>query len=175
MATDERVRVGLVGLGRIGRFYAANLSGRIPGARLVRVVDAAEGVARENSGRLGAVEWSTRFDDLLEDPDVEAVVIASPTPLHAEMAEAAASAGKHVVTEPDHPYMATWWPPGHIIGYEHTLVHTVNDLLDVIVAGKSPAPTFEDGHRCQAVLDAVERRVESREWARPKTFEPKED
>jgi myo-inositol 2-dehydrogenase/D-chiro-inositol 1-dehydrogenase len=99
MATDERVRVGLVGLGRIGRFHAANLAGRVPGARLVRVADAAEGVARENSGRLGGVEWSTRYDDLLEDPDVEAVVIASPTPLHAEMAVAAAAAGKHIFCE----------------------------------------------------------------------------
>jgi predicted dehydrogenase len=45
------------------------------------------------------VEWSTRYDDLLEDPDVEAVVIASPTPLHAEMAVAAAAAGKHIFCE----------------------------------------------------------------------------
>ena len=99
MATDERVRVGLVGLGRMGRFHAANLAGRVPGARLVRVVDAAEGVARENSGRLVGVDWSTSYHDLLEDPDVEAVVIASPTPLHADMVEAAAASGKHVFCE----------------------------------------------------------------------------
>lgn len=99
MATDERVRVGLVGLGRMGRFHAANLAGRIPGARLVRMVDAAEGVARENAARLGGVEWSTRYEDLLEDPEVEAVVVASPTPLHAEMVEAAAATGKHVFCE----------------------------------------------------------------------------
>jgi len=93
------VRVGLVGLGRMGRFHAANLAGRVPGARLVRIVDAAEDVARETSGRLGGVKWSTRYDDLLEDLEVEAVVVASPTPLHAEMAEAAAAAGKHVFCE----------------------------------------------------------------------------
>jgi predicted dehydrogenase len=72
-----------------------------------------------------------------------------------------------LVTEPDHPYMQGWWPPGHIIGYEHTFVHTVKDLLDGIAAGKSPAPTFEDGYRCQAVLEAVERSVESGAWTRP--------
>jgi inositol 2-dehydrogenase len=99
MTTDERVRVGLVGLGRMGRFHAANLAGRVPGARLVRIADAAEGVARETSGRLGGVRWSTRYEDLLEDPEVEAVVVASPTPLHAEMAEAAALAGKHIFCE----------------------------------------------------------------------------
>jgi predicted dehydrogenase len=72
-----------------------------------------------------------------------------------------------LVTEPDHSYMAAWWPPGHIIGYEHTFTHTIKDLLDGIAAGKSPAPTFEDGYRCQAVLDAVERSVESGTWTQP--------
>jgi inositol 2-dehydrogenase len=98
-AMNEAVRVGLVGLGRMGRFHASNLAGCVPGARLVRVVDAVEGVACESAARLGSVEWSTRYEDLLEDPEVEAVVVASPTPLHAEMAEAAAAAGKHVFCE----------------------------------------------------------------------------
>lgn len=70
-----------------------------------------------------------------------------------------------LVTEPEHPYMEGWWPPGHIIGYEHTFIHTVKDLLDGIRTGESPAPTFEDGYRCQAVLDAVERSIESRGWS----------
>jgi len=99
MTTDESVHMGLVGLGRMGRFHAANLAGRVPGTRLVRVGDAAEGVAREISGRLVGVDWSTNYDDLIEDPDVEAVVIASPTPLHADMVEAAAASGKHIFCE----------------------------------------------------------------------------
>ena len=72
-----------------------------------------------------------------------------------------------MVTEPDQPYAGTWWPPGHILGYEHTFVHTVKDLVEGIAAGKSPAPTFEDGYRCQAVLDAVERGGESRGCTEP--------
>jgi predicted dehydrogenase len=72
-----------------------------------------------------------------------------------------------MVTEPDHPYVGAWWPPGHIIGYEHTFVHTVKDFLDGISAGKSPPPTFEDGYRCQAVLDAVGRSLESGTWTQP--------
>ena len=83
----------------MGRFHAANLAGRIPGARLVRMVDADEEVARENADLLGGVEWSTRYEDLLEDPEVEVVVVASPTPLHAEMVEAAAASGKHIFCE----------------------------------------------------------------------------
>lgn len=96
---DELVGVGLVGLGRMGRFHAANFAGRIPRARLVRIVDADKKVALENSEQLGGVEWSTDYADLLEDPEIEAVVVASPTPLHAEMTEAAARAGKHVFCE----------------------------------------------------------------------------
>jgi inositol 2-dehydrogenase len=99
IAMGEAVRVGLVGLGRMGRFHAANLAGRIPGVRLVRVADASEDVAREYAARLGGVEWSTHYEDLLEDPEVEAVIIASPTHLHAEMVEAAAAADKHVFCE----------------------------------------------------------------------------
>jgi predicted dehydrogenase len=71
------------------------------------------------------------------------------------------------VTQPDHPYMQAWWPAGHIIGYEHTFVHTIKDLLDGIGASESPSPTFEDGYRCQAVLDAVERSVQSGSWTEP--------
>ena len=78
-----------------------------------------------------------------------------------------------LVTEPEHPYMEGWWPPGHTLGYEHTFVHTVKDLLDGIKAGKSPAPTFEDGYRSQAVIDAVERSVEDREWTVPAVYEPR--
>jgi predicted dehydrogenase len=77
-----------------------------------------------------------------------------------------------LVTEPEHPYMAGWWPPGHIIGYEHTFVHTIKDLLDGIKTGNSPGPTFEDGYRCQAVIDAVERSVERRGWVTPETHGP---
>lgn len=93
IAMGETVRLGLAGLGRRGRFHAASLAGRIPGTRLVRIADAVEDVARENAARLGGVEWSTSYDDLLEDPEIEAVVVASPTPLHAEMAAAAAASG----------------------------------------------------------------------------------
>jgi inositol 2-dehydrogenase len=95
---EERVRVGIAGLGRMGRYHAHNLAGRIPSVELVRVVDAVEDVARSTGRELG-VEWSTAFDDLLADPDIEAVVIVSPTPLHAQMIEQAAAAGKHVFCE----------------------------------------------------------------------------
>ncbi len=68
------------------------------------------------------------------------------------------------VTGKTHPYMMGWWPPGHIIGYEHTFTHTVLDLLQAIDEQRLPTPNFEDGVRNQRVMDAVERSAESRRW-----------
>ena len=69
-----------------------------------------------------------------------------------------------LVTDAKHPYVGSWWPPGHIIGYEHTFTHTVLDLLKAIDEQRDPTPNFEDGVRNQRVLDAVERSSSSREW-----------
>ena len=69
-----------------------------------------------------------------------------------------------LATDPTHPFMEGWWPPGHIIGYEHTFTHTVLDLLRAIAEGKQPKPDFEDGVRTQKVLDAIERASTSRRW-----------
>jgi predicted dehydrogenase len=72
-----------------------------------------------------------------------------------------------LVTESDHPYVKAWWPPGHIIGYEHTFTHTVFDLLEAIAGGKVPAPNFVDGVRNQRVLEAIERSSKTRRWTKP--------
>jgi predicted dehydrogenase len=62
-----------------------------------------------------------------------------------------------LVTEPDHPYLSGWWPPGHVLGWEHTFTHQVRDLVTDIAAGTDPVPSFRDGRQVQRVLDAVER------------------
>ena len=66
-----------------------------------------------------------------------------------------------LVTEPQHPYVGVWWPPGHLLGYEHTFTHEVADLLDAIGAGTDPAPGFDDGLRVQRVLAAVEKSADA--------------
>jgi predicted dehydrogenase len=74
---------------------------------------------------------------------------------------------KILVTDGPHPYVGAWWPGGHIIGWEHTFTHTVKDLMDAIKSGVNPTPSFEDGFKCQAVLDAVERSSASGGWETP--------
>ena len=62
-----------------------------------------------------------------------------------------------LVTEPSHPYLEAWWPPGHGLGYEHTFVHEVVDLVRDIGSDRDPSPSFADGLQVQRVLEAVER------------------
>ncbi len=59
-----------------------------------------------------------------------------------------------LATEPCHPYVANWWPPGHIIGYEHEFVHAVADFVKAVVLGGDIRPNFEDGLRVIQVLEA---------------------
>ncbi|MFD9438542.1 Gfo/Idh/MocA family protein [Streptomyces sp. NPDC060006] len=65
-----------------------------------------------------------------------------------------------LVTEPDHPYLEAWWPPGHGLGYEHTFVHQARDLVHAIAQGGQPLPSFADGLQVQRVLAAVEESAE---------------
>ncbi|WP_432062414.1 Gfo/Idh/MocA family protein [Streptomyces sp. S1] len=72
--------------------------------------------------------------------------------------EPAVTAGfrRILVTEPGHPYLEGWWPPGHTLGYEHTFAHQARDLVTAIATGTAPAPSFADGLQVQRVLAAVE-------------------
>ena len=65
-----------------------------------------------------------------------------------------------LVTEPDHPYLRFWWPPGHIVGWGDTFTHELAHLLEAIASEHGVAPhgaTFEDGYRCAEVCDAIVR------------------
>lgn len=70
------------------------------------------------------------------------------------------------MTEASHPYMKAWWPPGHIIGYEHTFVNLVYELINSIVEDKEPCPNFFDGLKCQEVLESVEKSIKERKWVK---------
>ena len=61
-----------------------------------------------------------------------------------------------LATEPEHPYVRAWWPPGHGLGYEHGFTHQVVDLVTAIAENRQPAPSFDDGLQVQRVLSAVE-------------------
>jgi predicted dehydrogenase len=69
-----------------------------------------------------------------------------------------------LVTEPEHPFMRYWWPPGHIVGWGDTFVHELAHLLEAIAGEHDVAPhgaTFEDGYRCDEVVAAILRSAKS--------------
>ncbi|SDD57957.1 Gfo/Idh/MocA family protein [Auraticoccus monumenti] len=68
------------------------------------------------------------------------------------------------VTEPTHPYLEAWWPPGHGLGYEHTFVNQARDFLVALAAGEDPSPSFADGAQIQQLLAAVETSSAEGSW-----------
>ena len=77
-----------------------------------------------------------------------------------------------LVTEQSHPYAGRWWPPGHVLGYEHTFTHQAADLLTAVAEGADPAPSFADGLQVQRVLAAVQASAETGAWAPVEGNEP---
>jgi predicted dehydrogenase len=66
-----------------------------------------------------------------------------------------------LATEGVHDYIANWWPPGHIIGYEHEFVHGVVDFIQAIAQGAQVEPNFHDGLKCIQVIEAGAKSAET--------------
>ncbi|MFD1646845.1 Gfo/Idh/MocA family protein [Haloarchaeobius litoreus] len=69
-----------------------------------------------------------------------------------------------LVTDPDDPYVDHWWPPGHVVGWEHTFVHENYEFLTAAASGDPHSPDFAAGLTVQRVLDAIEKSSDSGEW-----------
>jgi len=91
------VRFGLMGCGRIGRVHADSINFQ-PRAELARVFDPYEEAARDVGTRFGA-PWTTNVEDVITDPAIDAVVVASPTPTHVDLLSRSLGAGKAVLCE----------------------------------------------------------------------------
>jgi myo-inositol 2-dehydrogenase/D-chiro-inositol 1-dehydrogenase len=92
------VRIGVIGAGRIGRMHAELLAGRVPGVALAGVHDVRPEAASAVAAELG-VPAAESVEELLADPDLDAVAICSSTETHAELIVAAARAGKATFCE----------------------------------------------------------------------------
>lgn len=69
-----------------------------------------------------------------------------------------------LATEGEHTYAGNWWPPGHMLGYDHTFTNAAADLVQDIAADRACQPDFRDGAQCVAVLDAVGQSADSGAW-----------
>lgn len=95
----EKVRIGSVGLGRLGTRHAENLASKIPNAELVALCDVDAGRLKTEAARLNVKNIYTDFDAMLECPEMDAVVIVSPSGLHTDQTAKALAKGKHVFSE----------------------------------------------------------------------------
>jgi predicted dehydrogenase len=141
----------------------------------VTVDDAAIFLARFGSGALGVFE-ATRFAtgrknairiEINGSAGSLAFDFEDMNVLHYyDAGEDSRTAGfrRILATEPVHPYVAAWWPPGHLLGYEHAFTHQVVDLVSAIAEGHDPLPSFADGLQVQRVLAAVEDSSNTRQW-----------
>jgi predicted dehydrogenase len=71
-----------------------------------------------------------------------------------------------MVTEPFHQYIKSWWPPGHVLGWEHTFVHQYYEFLQAIARHSASSPSFYDGMKNQEVLAAIEKAAAENGWVK---------
>lgn len=95
----KKTRIGIVGAGRIGNVHAQSITYAIPEAEVVAITDVYEEAARKLAEKYGIPKYGSDYHMILEDPEVDAVLVCSPTPTHAEIAMAAMKAGKDVFCE----------------------------------------------------------------------------
>lgn len=126
--------------GAIGTFEATRFAGGNRNGNRFEL-NGSEGSIRFNLERLNELEYFNRKDN-----------------------DAYQGWKRILVTDPPHPYIKGWWPAGHIIGWQHTFVHQVYNLMEGIATGVNPTPNFHDGLMCQAVLEAVEKSAETQQW-----------
>ena len=95
----EKIKVGVIGTGRIGKLHLENLAIRIPSAEVVAIADVFVEGAEEIADRFGIKTVTADYREIISNKDVEAVVICSPTDTHAQYTIEAAEAGKHIFCE----------------------------------------------------------------------------
>lgn len=99
MSTDKKLKIGIIGAGRIGKLHANNLAYRVPGAELAAISDVYEPAAKELAEKLGVSFYTSDYHKVLADPSIDAVFICSSTDTHSPISIEAAKAGKHIFCE----------------------------------------------------------------------------
>lgn len=156
---------GGAGAGQVTVDDAAVFTGRFPSGAL-----ASFEATRFAAGRKNALRLELNGSDGSLAFDLERLNELS---FH-DHTEPATSSGfrRILVTEPGHPYLEAWWPPGHGLGYEHTFVHQARDLLHAIATGGIAEPSFADGLGVQRVLAAVEESAAKNSVYTPVPYTP---
>ena len=95
----DKLRIGVIGVGRIGKIHAENLMTRIAGAEAAAIADPKLEAAQETAQRLRIPKATADYHEILADASIPAVAICSSTDTHAQMIVEAARSGKHIFCE----------------------------------------------------------------------------
>jgi scyllo-inositol 2-dehydrogenase (NAD+) len=95
----RKLRVGVLGVGEMGKRHAENLRRLVPEAQLIAIADASPERARQVASELEIENWYSGLEGMLERKDLDAVLIATPDKFHAQAVAMAARAGKDVLCE----------------------------------------------------------------------------
>ncbi len=95
----NKLRIALIGAGRIGQVHARTIVQRVPSAQLVAIADPMPNAAASLAARFGVATATTDCIALITDPVIDAVMICTPTDTHAAYIKAAAAAKKHIFCE----------------------------------------------------------------------------
>jgi len=95
----EKLKVGIIGAGRIGQVHAKSITYHIPQAEIVAISDIFVDGAKKVAGELGIPNYYEDYHEILNNPDIDAVLICSSTDTHADIAIEAANAGKNIFCE----------------------------------------------------------------------------
>lgn len=96
---NSKLSVALIGSGRAGMIHARNFKGSVPNAQIMAVCDPIEDIAKAAADELELDRYYTDYHDVLALKEINAVIIATPTKYHCEIAVAAAEAGKNILCE----------------------------------------------------------------------------
>ena len=96
---SKLLQIGLIGAGRIGQVHASTIAYRVPAAQLAAVTDPVRSAAETVAARFRIPTIAAGYQAIMDDPGIDAVLICTPTPTHAEIIRAAARAGKAIFCE----------------------------------------------------------------------------
>ncbi len=96
---QKKLGICLIGCGRAGMIHARNYKNKVENAQMVACVDAVEAAAKAAAEEMGITKYYTDYHNILNDPEVDAVVVVAPTDLHKQIVIDCAAAGKHIFCE----------------------------------------------------------------------------
>lgn len=95
----EKLKIGIIGAGRIGKVHTETIVQNIPDAEILEIADVNIEEAKKLAGKFNIAKFSSDYKNIINNPDIDAVVICSPTNTHAQYTIEAAKAGKHIFCE----------------------------------------------------------------------------